>query len=108
VGQATQVLVRVTNFGQRVERQVALAVTLPVGVTPVETQIQPAGTFVRNGQEISFQSAIELPPNQRLTYVIPFTSLQAGETTVQAQVVAEGLATPIRSESRIPILAGAQ
>jgi uncharacterized repeat protein (TIGR01451 family) len=104
VGETAQILVTVSNAGQRVERQVALAVLLPDELTPIEAQIQPAGKFVRNGQELSFQSALELQPNQRLTYTIPVNPTAAGNVAVRAQVVAEGLAAPVRRESAMSVL----
>ncbi|MEX0643328.1 MAG: hypothetical protein WD468_11535 [Pirellulales bacterium] len=104
VGEAAQILVTVTNTGQQVERQVALAVLLPDELTPVEAQIQPAGTFVRTGQELRFQAAIELPPNHRLTYTIPVNPTHSGNVAIRAQLAAEGLAAPLRAESPISIL----
>ncbi len=104
VGEAAQILVTVTNTGQQVERQVALAVLLPAELAPLEAQIQPAGAFIRTGQELRFQAAPELRPNQKLTFTIPVSPTRAGNVAIRAQVAAEGLAAPLGAESPISIL----
>jgi hypothetical protein len=104
VGQPAQILVTVYNNGPQVERQVALSVLLPAELAPLEAQIQPAGTFIRNGQELRFQAALELAPNQKLTYTIPVSPTGAGDIVIRAQLAAAGLAAPIRAESPMTIL----
>ena len=101
VGDPAQIIVTVVNNGQQVERQVALSVLLPAELTPIDAQIQPAGTFTRTGQELRFQAVLELPPNQKLTFTIPVNPNRAGDVRVLAQLTAAGLAAPIRAESPV-------
>ena len=104
VGEPAQILVTVVNTGQQVERQVALSILLPAELTPLESQIQPAGTFIRREQELRFQAAPELGPNQKLSYTIPVNPTRPGTVRIQAQLAAAGMAAAIRAESPMSIL----
>jgi hypothetical protein len=99
VGDAFNIIVTVTNAGQQPAQQVTLMVQLPVELIPDDAGIQPQGQFTRTNQQILFNTAGQLAPNNEMTAVIPVKPDGPGQVRIQASVSATGLAIPLRIDS---------
>ena len=88
--------IRVTNRGPGPDRQVALAVTLPLGMQPVPLgTIGPGGGVKTEGQVIHFDPVAELPPGQTLTYRVRVRTQQPGDWRLRAELTSRATSRPI-------------
>ncbi|HYW78861.1 MAG TPA: hypothetical protein VE890_04755, partial [Thermoguttaceae bacterium] len=104
VGQVLGYEIDVTNGGLTADRQIAVTVTLPIGMTVVE--LGTTGPGVKRtveGQTIRFDPVAELAAEQTLNYRIRVHAQQVGDMTLRAQVTSENRPQGIQAEEHTTV-----
>jgi len=95
VGNQTAYLVRVTNYAKTADEDLAVAVTLPDGLTPLQVGTKGPSKYQVDGQTVRFDPVTEIAPNDTLSFTVVGTAERAGNVSCQVEVSSRKLDKPI-------------
>ena len=98
VGQDFTYEIRVSNAAPTADQQVAVVVTLPTGMMPVELGTSGPGKRTLSGQTVRFDPVAEIRPNETLTYRVRALPQSPGELTIHVELTSQNQPQPITVE----------
>ncbi len=94
----------VSNGGTLSEKNVLVVVTLPEGMTPIETGADGAIGRTTTGQIVRFDPVAEIGPGEQREYQVVVRALEAGQQTVRAELSSDKLSRPLDAEATTVVL----
>ncbi|MEX2119289.1 MAG: DUF11 domain-containing protein [Pirellulales bacterium] len=106
VGNQTTYEVRVTNNSQAADRQVAVAVTVPSGMTALVVGSSGPAAYRVEGRQVRFDPVREIRPGETLSYRVEARAERAGGGRCQVEVTSERIQQPRTAETTTTIVSG--
>jgi uncharacterized repeat protein (TIGR01451 family) len=104
VGERSIYRVSVTNYAKSADRNVALVMTFPDGITPSNDGTGGETRFAIDGQHVRFDPVLEIGPGETLNYTVGATAERAGDFNCRVEVTSQRFRQPVVAEESTSVV----